>query len=147
MRLTVLELASLEKKKEEEEEEERKLRFSICFLGFYKAELESYLCSGGSGLSIDIHFVDLEVSYHVFLPYLMYCQKISTTSSLHRDRYRYLDRLCTIMQIHDLLHYSVHNSIQGGHLCGQAYVQLYYDLENLSCVWAIQQICKTLCRG
>ena len=44
--------------------------FKIRFLGFYKAELKSkeYLYSGGSGLSIDIHFVDLEVSYDVLSP-------------------------------------------------------------------------------
>ena len=51
MRLTVLELASLEKKKEEEEEEEEEEEkkkkkkdfryFQVHFLGFYKAELES----------------------------------------------------------------------------------------------------------
>ena len=35
--------------------------FKIRFLGFYKH-------SGGSGLSIDIHFVDLEVSYDVLSP-------------------------------------------------------------------------------
>ena len=69
------------------EEEERRRRkkmtifdfFKILFLGFYKAELESasiklswnqrtYLYSVGSGLSIDIHSVDLEVSYDVISP-------------------------------------------------------------------------------
>ena len=69
MHLTVLELASLEKKKKEEEE--RKLRFSkFVFLASIKLSWNqrTYLYSGGSGLSIDIHFVDLEVSYDVLSP-------------------------------------------------------------------------------
>ena len=54
----------LEKKKKEEEEE-RKRRFSILvFLASIKLSWNQmiYLYSGGSGLSIDIHFVDLEPS-------------------------------------------------------------------------------------
>ena len=52
---------------EEEEEEERKRRFSNLkkvFLASIKLSWNqrTYLYSGGSGLSIDIHFVDLEVS-------------------------------------------------------------------------------------
>ena len=65
MRLTVLELASLEKTKKKKEE--RKLRFSFfsskfVFLASIKLSWNqrTYLYSGGSGLSIDIHFVDLE---------------------------------------------------------------------------------------
>ena len=45
--------------------------FKIRFLGFYKAERKSddiYLYSRGSGLSIDIHFVDIELSYDVLSP-------------------------------------------------------------------------------
>ena len=46
--------------------------FKVRFLGFYKAERKSediiYLYSGGSGLSIDIHFVDIELSYDVLSP-------------------------------------------------------------------------------
>ena len=41
--------------------------FKVRFLGFYKAE-RRYLYSGGSGLSIDIHFVDIELSYDVLSP-------------------------------------------------------------------------------
>ena len=40
MRLTVLELASLEKKKKKKENDDFRF-FQIRFLGFYKAELES----------------------------------------------------------------------------------------------------------
>ena len=97
MCLTVLELASLEKKKkkkEEEEEEERKQRFSIfskfVFLASIKLSLnqKTYKYSGGSGTSIDIHFVDLEVSYDVLSPLPIVLSKHS--SSLYRDRYRNL---------------------------------------------------------
>ena len=34
----------------------------------YVEHMPSYLYSGGSGLSIDIHFVDLELSYDVLSP-------------------------------------------------------------------------------
>ena len=67
----VLELASWEKK---ERKKERKLRFSI-FSGFVfsaciklSGNQRTYLYSGGSGLSIDIHFVDIELSYDVLSP-------------------------------------------------------------------------------
>ena len=45
----------------------------------YVEHMPSYLYSGGSGLSIDIHFVDIELSYDVLSPYLLCCQNISTT--------------------------------------------------------------------
>ena len=73
----VLELASLEKKKERKKERKKKRKkmtildfFKVRFLGFYKAEQKSedILYSGGSGLSIDIHFVDIELSYDVLSP-------------------------------------------------------------------------------
>ena len=41
--------------------------FKIRFLGFYGNQ-KTYLYSGGSGLSIDIHFVDIELSYDVLSP-------------------------------------------------------------------------------
>ena len=69
VRLMVLELASLEKKKKE-----RKLRFSIFSKFVFSASIKlsgnqrTYLYSGGSGLSIDIHFVDIELSYDVLSP-------------------------------------------------------------------------------
>ena len=70
VRLVVLELASLEKKKEERKKMTIFDFFKIRFLGFYKAERKSedILYSGGSGLSIDIHFVDIELSYDVLSP-------------------------------------------------------------------------------
>ena len=46
--------------------------FKICFLASVKLS-RTYLYSGGSGLSIDIHFVDLEVSYDVLSPLITYC--------------------------------------------------------------------------
>ena len=44
--------------------------FKVRFLGFYKlrGNQRTYLYSGGSGLSIDIHFVDIELSYDVLSP-------------------------------------------------------------------------------
>ena len=63
----VLELASLEKKKKKKEEE-RKRRFSkFVFLASIKLSRNqrTHLYSGGSGLSIDIHF---ELSYDVLSP-------------------------------------------------------------------------------
>ena len=45
------------------------------------------LYSGGSGLSVDIHFVDLELSYDVLSP-LPIVLSNPAPSSLHRDRYR-----------------------------------------------------------
>ena len=62
VRLTVLELASLEKKKKKKKkkEEERKCRFSIFSKFVFSASIKlswnqrTYLYSGGSGLSIDI---------------------------------------------------------------------------------------------
>ena len=84
MRLTVLELTSLEKKKKKKKkkEEERKWRFSIfskfVFLASIKLSWNQrtymYLYySGGSGLTIDIHVVDLEVSYDVLSPLPIDC--------------------------------------------------------------------------
>ena len=76
MRLTVLGLVSLEKKKnkkKKEEEEERKYQISIFQNVFFLASIKlswnqrTYLYSGGSGLSIDIHFVDLH-NYDVLSP-------------------------------------------------------------------------------
>ena len=64
----VLELASLEKK------EEIKLRFSIFSKFVFSASIKltwnqrTSLYSGGSGLSVDIHFVGLELSYDVLSP-------------------------------------------------------------------------------
>ena len=68
----VLELASLEKKKEERKKERK--RFSIFSKFVFSASIKlsgnqrTYLYSGGSGLSIDIHFVDIELSYDVLSP-------------------------------------------------------------------------------
>ena len=84
----VLELASLEKKKKKERKKERKKEnddFSIfsefVFLACIKlsGNQRTYLYSEGSGLSIDIHFVDIELVMMSFLPCLLYCQNISTT--------------------------------------------------------------------
>ena len=68
MRLTVLELPSLEKKKKKKKKKEEE-RFSV-FSASIKLSWnqKTYLYSGGSGLSIDIHFVDLEVSYDILSP-------------------------------------------------------------------------------
>ena len=62
----VLELASLEKKKKERR---KKMTIFDFFKNFFSASIKlsgnqgTYLYSGGSGLSIDIHFVDIELSY------------------------------------------------------------------------------------
>ena len=70
----VLELASLEKKKKKKKKERKKMTifdfFRICFLGLYKlsGNQRTYLYSGGSGLSIDINFVDIELSYDLLSP-------------------------------------------------------------------------------
>ena len=67
----VLELASLEKKKKKKKKEERKRRFSIFSKLFFLASTKlsgnqrTHLYSGGSGLSINIHF---ELSYDVLSP-------------------------------------------------------------------------------
>ena len=55
----VLELASLEKKKKERKKMTIFDFFKIRLLSFCTAELNqrTYLYSGGSGLSVDIHFV------------------------------------------------------------------------------------------
>ena len=45
-----------------------------------------------------------------------------------------------------LLHNYPLTSTYGSHLWGQAYVQLYCDIENLSCAWTMQHICKMLRR-
>ena len=60
----VLELASLEKKKKKENED----FFKFCFLGKLSGNQRTYLYSGGPGLSIDIHFVDLGLTYDVLFP-------------------------------------------------------------------------------
>ena len=64
----VCELASLEK--EEERRKKENDDFEIRFLGFYKAELKSEdnLYSGGSGLSVDIHFVCFNLSFPALSP-------------------------------------------------------------------------------
>ena len=59
----VLELASLEKKKKKEREKMTNSA-SIKLSGNQR----TYLYSGGSGRSIDIHFVDIELSYDVLSP-------------------------------------------------------------------------------
>ena len=62
--------------------------FKIRFLGFYKSERKSediFVLRGGSGLSIDIHFADIELSYDVFSP--LPVKTFQPPSSLHRDRY------------------------------------------------------------
>ena len=47
-----------------------------------------YLYSGGSGLSEDIHFVDLEVSYVVLSPLPIVLSKhFNHPHPYHRDRY------------------------------------------------------------
>ena len=99
MRFTDLELASLEKKKKKnknknkkkkkkKKKKERKRRFSIfskfIFLTSIKLSWNqrTYLYSG---LSIDIHFIDLEVSYDVLSCTV---KTFQPPSSLHRDHYR-----------------------------------------------------------
>ena len=68
----VLELASLERKKKKKERKNMtifdffKIRFSASIK--LSGNQRTYLYSGGSGLSIDIHFVDLELSYDVLSP-------------------------------------------------------------------------------
>ena len=65
----VLELASLEKKKEERRKKEDDF-FKFVFSASIKlsGNQRTYLYSGGSGLSIVIHFVDIELSYDVLSP-------------------------------------------------------------------------------
>ena len=67
----VLELASLEKK-EERKKEDDDFRFFSKFVFSASIKLSGnqriYLYSAGSGLSIDIHFVDIELSYDVLSP-------------------------------------------------------------------------------
>ena len=72
----VLESASLEEKKKEEEkeEEERKRRFLIFSKFVFSASIKlsgnqrTYLYSGGSGLSVDIHLVGFNLSFHALSP-------------------------------------------------------------------------------
>ena len=70
----VLEIASLKKKKKKKKKKERRWRFSIFSKFVFSASIKlsgnqrTYLYSGGSGLSIDIHFVDIELSYDVLSP-------------------------------------------------------------------------------
>ena len=70
----VFELASLEKKKKKKKENKKKERFSIFSKFVFSASIKLsgnqriYLYSGGSGLSIDIHCVDIELSYDVLSP-------------------------------------------------------------------------------
>ena len=69
----VLKLASLEKKKKKKKkkkEEKIFVFFKIRFLGFYKAErkLEEIFVLRRVRASIDIHFVELELSYDVLSP-------------------------------------------------------------------------------
>ena len=94
----VLELASLEKKKKKKKERKKedddfrffsKFVFSACIK--LSGNQRSYLYSGGSGLSIDINFVDIELSYDVLspLPIVLsnYCNHhICTTSDKVRMR-------------------------------------------------------------
>ena len=69
----VLELASLEKKKKKKKKKERR-RLSIFSKFVFSASIKlngnqrTFLYSGRSGLSIDIHFVDIELSYDVLSP-------------------------------------------------------------------------------
>ena len=61
---------------EEEEEERKKERKKMTIFDFFhfpasiklSGNQRTYLYSGGSGLSIDIHFVDIELSYDVLSP-------------------------------------------------------------------------------
>ena len=71
----VLELASLEKKKKKKERKKKEnddfrffseFVFSACIK--LSGNQRTYLYSGGSGLPIDIHFVDIELSYDVLSP-------------------------------------------------------------------------------
>ena len=68
----VLELASLEKKKKKERKKENDdfRFFQNFFLGFYKAEWKSedIFVLRRVRLSIDIHFVDIELRYDVLSP-------------------------------------------------------------------------------
>ena len=84
----VLELASLEKKKKER----KKMTIFYFSKYFFSASINlsgnqrTYLYSGGSGLSIVINFVDIELSYDVLSP--LPVKTFQPPSSLHRDRYR-----------------------------------------------------------
>ena len=70
----VLELASLKKKKKKKKKkkEDDDFRFFSKFVFSASIKLSgnqrTYLYSGGSGLSIDIHFVDIELGYDVLSP-------------------------------------------------------------------------------
>ena len=87
----VLELASLEKKKKEKKKKKENddFRFFSKFVSSASIKLSgnqrTYLYSGGSGLSVDIHFVG-----KFSCPFsLTYCtvKTFQPPSSLHRDRY------------------------------------------------------------
>ena len=84
--LMVLELASLEKKKKKKERKKKENNDFRFFSEFFfsaciklSGNQRTYLYSGGSGLSIDIHFVDIELSYDVLSPLPIVLSKISTT--------------------------------------------------------------------
>ena len=67
---------SLTGEEERRKKKERRWRFSIFSKFVFSASIKlsgnqrTYLYSGGSGLSIDIHFVDIELSYDVLSPLL-----------------------------------------------------------------------------
>ena len=86
-----------ERRKKKEEKKERKkedddFRFFSKFVFSASIKLSgnqrTYLYSGGSGLSIDIHFVDIELSYDVLSPLPTLLSK--HFNHLHRDCYRNL---------------------------------------------------------
>ena len=102
MRLTVLEF-SFTGEEEEEEEGNDDFRFFSKFVFLASIKLSwnqrTYLYSGGSGFSIDIHFVDLELVMMSFLPSLpiiLYCQTFQPAKN-KISLWRLLRRLqCTV---------------------------------------------------
>ena len=86
-----LEFSLLEKKKKERKKKENEdFRFFSKFIFSISIKLSgnqmTSLYSGGSELSVNIHFVDLELSYDVLSP-LPIVLTFQPPSSLHRDRY------------------------------------------------------------
>ena len=69
------------RRKKERKKENDDFRFFSKFVFSASIKLSSNqrtcLYSGGSGLSVDIHFVDFRLSFHALSP--LYCQNVSTT--------------------------------------------------------------------
>ena len=142
----VLELASLEKKEERRKKERKKMTifdfFKVHFLASIKlsGNQRTYLYSGGSGLSIDIHFVDIELSYDVLSPlpivlskhfnhphpYIEIATAISDIWSVGWDTN--LHTVTHLKSIHDILTYTSSGS------CCECHVRStwWYKCSNLS---------------